>query len=192
MYGFPQVDYIIRMIPISEKEIDDMIVNFQKSQIWQEKRLDFVSQWLEIDLIDHDMKDHIQKQETYEEVQQSIKHLTFMLQLDSKIQQSRNQKNMYIPLAMEQNKTEQLGNLVQLKINERETDYSHQTDLAIRFQRTIRRLMILRSFAKQVGQEFDIENLEVARLTRRPQVKDDKQDEEKAEAIRLPKQLIEL
>lgn len=69
MYGFPQVDYIIRMIPISEKEIDDMIVNFQKSQIWQEKRLDFVSQWLEIDLIDHDMKDHIQKQETYEEVQ---------------------------------------------------------------------------------------------------------------------------
>lgn len=81
---------------------------------------------------------------------------------------------------------------MQLKINERETDYSHQTDLAIRFQRTIRRLMILRSFAKQVGQEFDIENLEVARLTRRPQVKDDKQDEEKAEAIRLPKQLIEL
>ena len=39
--------------------------------------------------------------------------------------------------------------------------------MAVRFQRTMRRLIVLRSFARLVGQEFVIDQLDIATLTRR-------------------------
>ena len=39
--------------------------------------------------------------------------------------------------------------------------------MTIRFQRTMRRLIVLRSFAKTIGLEFDVDQLDIALLTRR-------------------------
>ena len=43
VYGLNQIDYKIRMLRTSEEEIQDMIINFQKEQIWKERRFDFVT-----------------------------------------------------------------------------------------------------------------------------------------------------
>ena len=41
-----------------------------------------------------------------------------------------------------------------------------ESQAKIKFQRTMRRLAILRRFAKRLGLEFDIENMEISLLTK--------------------------
>ena len=53
VYGLHQIDYKIRMLRTSNEEIQDLVVNFQKEQIWKERRFDFVTQWLEIEQVDN-------------------------------------------------------------------------------------------------------------------------------------------
>lgn len=52
-----------------------------------------------------------------------------------------------------------------LDVEQIETD--RRSDVVIRFQRTFRRLVVLSNFAKIVGIEFDIEQLDISNLTRR-------------------------
>ena len=73
-----------------------------------------------------------------------------------------------------------------------------RTQISMRFQRTIARLLTLRRFARKVGQDFDIEHLDISRLTRRGQSNDDKiydlfEDVEDIWSyIRTPKNMVDL
>ena len=100
-------------------------------------------------MIDRELDEHIKKQDSYAEVQMSIKHLSELIKLESRIQRSRKQRSMYIDLATS---NMVLTNLVSLKVGERDQRiHDQQTDMHLRFQRVIRRLMILRAFAKKLG-----------------------------------------
>ena len=52
-------------------------------------------------------------------------------------------------------------------IDTEQFEIDRRSDLVIRFQRTMRRLYVLRSFAKDLKLEFDIDQLDIATLTRR-------------------------
>lgn len=51
-------------------------------------------------------------------------------------------------------------------LNPKESEQT-ESQAKIKFQRTMRRLSVLRRFAKRLGLEFDIENLEISLLTKK-------------------------
>jgi len=60
-----------------------------------------------------------------------------------------------------------MGNVTQAIADVAKGDNDDSRSAAkIKFQRTMRRLSILRRFAKRLGLEFDIENMEISLLTK--------------------------
>ena len=46
----------MEMMHTSTSEVQDQIINFQKQQIWKEKRHDYLSMWLEIEKLEQDVE----------------------------------------------------------------------------------------------------------------------------------------
>lgn len=60
-----------------------------------------------------------------------------------------------------------LGEIIKRSMDAKAFEEDKRSETCIRFQRTMRRLMVLRSFSKLVGGEFDVDQLDIAALTRR-------------------------
>lgn len=55
------------------EEIRNQIINFQKQQIWKEKRFDYVSKWLQIEKLEHEL--NMQNKEEAEQLAKSINEM---------------------------------------------------------------------------------------------------------------------
>ena len=59
-----------------------------------------------------------------------------------------------------------MENLAKAVLDVQKDNEETRSAAKIKFQRTMRRLSILRRFAKRLGLEFDIENMEISLLTK--------------------------
>jgi hypothetical protein len=69
-------------------------------------------------------------------------------------------------MAKAQTQTNAMENLAKVVVDVDKDHEDTRSAAKIKFQRTMRRLSILRRFAKRLGLEFDIENMEISMLTR--------------------------
>lgn len=60
-----------------------------------------------------------------------------------------------------------LNEVINRKMDFEQLEIDRRSDLVVRFQRTLRRLVVLSGFAKLVNLDFDIEQLDISNLTRR-------------------------
>lgn len=156
-------------------EVQDQIINFQKQYIWKEKRHDYLSMWLEIEKLEQDVekfnRNIIEKDNSIHRIllwstnqnEKSFKHDGF----------GANFRKKTLGPAKLDNFTKSMMDNLNPKENE-ETE----SQAIIKFQRTMRRLAVLRRFAKRLGLEFDIENMEISLLTKQ---KSDQESNDKKE-----------
>lgn len=170
------------MLKTTPEEIHDLIINFQKQQIWRDKRFDFVTQWLEIEHVDRELEKHIQDQNQRTAIQESIDSLTTMFAQDRKVQDSKAVSNRQVFRLG-------LAEVIKRQMDTEKFEEDKRSEMAVRFQRTMRRLIVLRSFARVVGLEFDVDQLDIATLTRRHGSAKGKKD---WAAARVPNEVREL
>jgi len=157
IYGVPQIDYTIEMLNSSPSEVQDQIINFQKQYIWKEKRHDYLSMWLEIEKLEQDVEkfnnQEIERENNIHRLLQWCKEQDQLHQSQMKDFQQTQQSNA-------------LENLAKAVLDVQKDNEETRSAAKIKFQRTMRRLSILRRFAKRLGLEFDIENMEISLLTK--------------------------
>lgn len=101
------------------------------------------------------------------QINQSIQKLTDMFTLDRKIQHAKSVSNRQVYGLS-------LVEIMKRHLDAKKYEEDQRSELTMRFQRTMKRLSVLRSFAKMVGMEFDIDQLDIASLTRRSKSRNSK------------------
>lgn len=88
IYGLPQIDYVINMNKTTAEEIRNQIINFQKQLIWKEKRFDYVSKWLQIEKLEHELNE-----QNRDEAEQLTKTISQFTKVEDKIADAKLSKS---------------------------------------------------------------------------------------------------
>lgn len=110
--------------------------------------------------MDRELEKHIEDQKQRNQIKESIDALALMFKADQKIQESKTVSNRKLYGLG-------LAEVIKRHMDAEKFEEDRRSEMTVRFQRTMRRLIVLRSFAALVGQEFVIDQLDIATLTRR-------------------------